>query len=63
MRPTANCWFCCLTTLAMSLAVMPSWAMRSGLSQMRIAYSGTPKIDAWLAPLMRLMVLRIWVLV
>ena len=28
--------------------------MRSGFSQMRIAWSGTPKICAWLAPGTRL---------
>ena len=35
--PTANCWFWLATAFCTSLAVMPSCAMRSGLSQMRIA--------------------------
>ena len=63
MRPTANCSFWFLTALAISLVEMPSWAIRSGLSHTRIAYSGTPKIDAWLAPGMRLIVDRICVFV
>ena len=37
MRPTANCWFCSRTALATSVAVIPSCAMRSGRSQMRMA--------------------------
>ena len=56
IRPTANCWFWFLIALAISVVEMPSCAIRSGLSQMRIAYSGTPKIDAWLAPGIRLIV-------
>ena len=38
------------TACWMSLVVMPSEAMRSGFIQMRIAWSGTPKICAWPAP-------------
>ena len=63
MRPTANCWFWFLIALAISVVEIRSCAIRSGLSQMRIAYSGTPKIDAWFAPGMRLIVERICVLV
>ncbi len=59
MRPTANCWFWFLIASATSLVEILSCAMRSGFSQMRMAYSGTPKIEAWLAPGMRLMVPRI----
>ena len=58
MRPTANWLFCWVTALAMSEAVMPRPAMRSGDSQMRMAESTLPKIDAWLAPGMRLMASR-----
>ncbi|SAL88391.1 hypothetical protein AWB67_07587 [Caballeronia terrestris] len=37
MLPTANCWFWFETAFCTSDAVTPSCAMRSGLSQMRIA--------------------------
>ena len=36
-RPTAYCWFWAATACWTSLAVTPSCAMRSGLSQIRIA--------------------------
>ncbi|CAB3763173.1 hypothetical protein LMG29739_04050 [Paraburkholderia solisilvae] len=36
-RPTAYCWFWLATAVCTSDAVMPSCAMRSGRSQMRIA--------------------------
>jgi hypothetical protein len=54
IEPAPNCWFCAATARWISLGVMPSVAMRSGLSQIRIARSGTPKIAAWFAPGMRL---------
>ena len=37
MLPTANCWFWFATACCTSVAVTPSAAMRSGLSQIRIA--------------------------
>jgi hypothetical protein len=36
-RPTAYCWFWAATAVCTSAAVTPSSAMRSGLSQMRMA--------------------------
>ncbi|CAG2154758.1 hypothetical protein D3C87_1309880 [compost metagenome] len=37
MRPAENCSFCAATALFTSSTVMPSRAMRSGRSQMRMA--------------------------
>ncbi len=48
--PAPNSAFCALIALAMSVVVMPSEAIRSGFIQIRIAWSGTPMIDAWPAP-------------
>ena len=48
--PAPNSSFCSLIALAMSLVVMPSEAIRSGFIQIRIAWSGTPMIDACPAP-------------
>ncbi len=48
--PAPNSAFCALMALAMSLVVMPSEVMRSGFIQIRIAWSGTPMIDACPAP-------------
>ena len=54
--PNSAFWF--ETAFWMSVVVMPSEAMRSGFIQMRIAWSGTPKICAWPAPLTRLIASR-----
>ena len=48
--PAPNSAFCALIALTMSVVVMASEAMRSGFIQMRIAWSGTPRICAWPAP-------------
>ena len=62
-RPAVGCWpiwpapkraFWLCTAFWMSLVVIPSEAMRSGFIQMRIAWSGTPMIEAWPAPGTRL---------
>ena len=45
--------FCRETASWMSLVVIPSEAIRSGFIQIRIAWSGMPKICAWPAPLIR----------
>ncbi len=37
MRPAENCWFWLATAFFTSSVVMPSEAIRSGLSQMRMA--------------------------
>ncbi|MCY1283456.1 hypothetical protein D9M70_323360 [compost metagenome] len=37
MRPAEYCWFCAATAFLTSSTVMPSEAMRSGRSQMRMA--------------------------
>ena len=52
--PAPNSAFCWLTALARSVVVMPSEAMRSGFIQIRIAWSATPMMFAWPAPLTRL---------
>ena len=56
--PAPNSAFCWLMAFAMSVVVMPSEAMRSGFIQIRIAWSGTPMICAWPAPLTRLIASR-----
>ena len=48
--PAPNSAFCALIALVMSVVVMPSEAIRSGFIQIRIAWSGTPMIDAGPAP-------------
>ncbi len=61
--PAVGCWpiwpapkraFWLATACWMSLVVIPSEAIRSGFIQIRIAWSGTPKIDACPAPGTRL---------
>ncbi len=50
MAPALNCWFCFAIAVWTSVGVMPRDAMRSGLSQIRIALSAAPNSEAWFAP-------------
>ncbi len=54
IAPAPNCWFCLAIAVWMSVVVMPREAMRSGLSQTRMALSDAPNSEAWFAPGTRL---------
>ena len=66
-RPAVGCWPICpapkrafwlAIDFLMSVVVIPREAMRSGFIQIRMAWSGTPMIEAWPAPGTRLIASR-----